>query len=206
MVPSKIQRSSFKERQRGFRNNIDGCRDNILMLDYILKQQNQLLKPLYMASLDVEKAFPSVSPKALLEGIRAFGAPDEFMSYMSFVYANGYTILHGQNWHSGRLVPCRGVLQGDPLSSPLFNILRHKLLKELPKETGIRVGGEVVNATAFVDDINLYAETPRGLQLMIKKASDFMHTCGISFNIDKSFTLGFRPSGRDKITTLDIST
>lgn len=38
--------------QRGFRMNIDGCRDNVFQPDYILKQCHQTYLPLYMASVD----------------------------------------------------------------------------------------------------------------------------------------------------------
>ena len=65
-------------RQRGFRSHIDGCRDNICQLDFILKQQHQSFKPLYMASVDVRKAFRSLSHPALIAAMRSFGAHNNF--------------------------------------------------------------------------------------------------------------------------------
>ena len=49
----------------------------------------------------------------------------------------------------------------------------------------------------------LYVSTPAGLQLSIDGMNEFLASCGMSINIDKSFTLGFRPSGREKKTTVD---
>ena len=94
--------------------------------------------------------------------------------------------------------------QGDPLSSPLFNMLTHRMLEALPKEKGVRIGDQTTNASAFVDDVNLYATAPRGLQALLNKMVKFLNQCGLSINIDKSFTLGFRPSPKDKISAIYV--
>ena len=191
------------ERQRGFRTGIDGCRDNIFQLDMILRQHHLSLKPLYMASLDVAKAFPSVSHPSLLAAMSSFGVPPAFVQCVRHVYERGHTILQGQGWTSGRIYPKRGVRQGDPLSSPIFNLLTHRLLNSLSNDIGVRFGQRKTNASAFVDYVNLYATTPRGLQCLIDQMQSFLLSCGMKVNIDKSFTLGFRPSGRSKINTVD---
>lgn len=190
------------ERQRGFRN-MDGCRDNTFQLDMILRQHYRSLKPLYIASVDITKAFPSVSHPCLLECMRSFGVPSEFVRYIEGVYRRGYTILQGQGWTSDKIYPRRGVRQGDPLSPPIFNLMTHRLLQSLSPDVGVKVGEKQANASAYVDDLYLYAGTPAGLQDSIYRINEFLTSCGLSINIDKSFTLGFRPSGRDKKMTVD---
>lgn len=86
------------KRQRGFRSEIDGCRDNIFQLDFILKQCYQNFESLYMVSVDIAKAFPSVSHPALIEALHSFGIPAQFINYISNVYRKGFTILQGQGW------------------------------------------------------------------------------------------------------------
>lgn len=194
------------ERHKGFRTNVDGCRDNIFLLDTIMKHQHRNFKPLYIASLDVAKAFPSISHKALILSLKSFGVPISCLNYISYVYENSYTILFGQGWRSAKIHPEWGVRQGDPLSSPLFNIVTHRMLQTLPADVGIKLGATNINATVFVDDLNLYASTPRGLQVMINKVTQFLGECGLTINTDKSFTLGFKPSGKQKISTMDITT
>jgi len=49
-------------RQRAFRST-DGCADNTFLLDTLLRYHRKNFKPLYMASLDVSKAFDSVSQR-----------------------------------------------------------------------------------------------------------------------------------------------
>ena len=193
------------ERQKGFRV-VDGCLDNVFPLDMILRQQYRSLKPLYMASLHDAKAFPSVSHKAQLMAMRSFGVPPQFVEYMERVYGTGYTILQGMGWSSDRIYTRQGVGQGDPLSSPLFNLVTHRALQALPDEVGVKVGEKTTNASAFADDVTLYASTPAGLRSLIEKLTAFLPSCGMSIDVDKSFTLGFRPSGRGKKNTVDIRT
>ena len=54
-------------------------------------------------------------------------------------------------------------MQGDPLSSVLFNIVIDQLLKSMPREFGQWFGGKVMKAVALTDDIKLLAKTPQGL-------------------------------------------
>lgn len=96
--------------------------------------------------------------------------------------------------------------QEDPLSSPLFNIVTHRLVERLPSDVGVSLGNTTFNATAFVDDLNLYASTPKGSQLMVDGVVQFLAVCGMSINTDKSSTLGFKPSGKHKMSTVDIKT
>jgi len=54
------------QRQRAFRPT-DGCSDNIFLLDMVLRYHHRSHKPLFMASLDIAKAFDSVSHKTIEE-------------------------------------------------------------------------------------------------------------------------------------------
>lgn len=57
----------FDCRQRDFQP-VDGCAENILLLATALHEAKTRLKPLYMASLDLTKAFDSVVVAAILWG------------------------------------------------------------------------------------------------------------------------------------------
>ncbi|KAL6418735.1 hypothetical protein ACFW04_011829 [Cataglyphis niger] len=95
-------------------------------------------RSLYMASLDISKAFDS-------------------------------TYLEEDTWTSAPIHPKRGVRQGDPLSPVIFNIVTHQLLQKLSSDVGVRLGKTTVNATAFADDLLLFATTPQGLQQLINQ-------------------------------------
>ena len=60
----------------------DGCAENIFNLDLILKYHRQQFKPLYTASMDIAKAFDSVSHITIHETLRVKGVPNEMISYV----------------------------------------------------------------------------------------------------------------------------
>lgn len=61
--------------QRGFRSRMDGCRDNIVGLDALIRSQYQSHKSLFMAVLDITKAFDSVETSAIITMSAAAGLP-----------------------------------------------------------------------------------------------------------------------------------
>jgi len=61
-------------RQRAFRST-DGCADNTFLLDTLLRYHRKKYKPLYMAALDISKAFDSVSHPAIIATLRNIGVP-----------------------------------------------------------------------------------------------------------------------------------
>lgn len=69
---------NIDERQRGFRS-VYGCLDNIFQLDLILRQHRSTFQQMYMASVDVSKAFDSVSHQAIVAVLESFGVPQDLV-------------------------------------------------------------------------------------------------------------------------------
>lgn len=85
-------------RQRGFRSS-DGYSDNIFLLDTLLRVHRKRFRPLYMASLDVSKAFDSVSHPAIVAALANVGVPEP-IRYLLNIYKNSTTVLEGNGWTS----------------------------------------------------------------------------------------------------------
>lgn len=79
-------------RQRAFRPT-DGCADNIFLLDLVLRYHHEHHKPLYMASLDIAKAFDSVLHAAVKETMEVISLPAPMVAYIMDVYARSCTVL-----------------------------------------------------------------------------------------------------------------
>lgn len=135
-------------KQRAFRST-DGCADNTLLLDTILRYHRKEYKSVYMASIDVSKAFDAITHPAIKNTLETMGVPQPMVRYLSGVYRGCKTRLEGNGWFSRPFHPRRGVRQGDPLSPVVFNAATHRLLQRLPNEIGIDLGDNKVNAAAF---------------------------------------------------------
>lgn len=187
---------SFDIRQRAF-IEADGCGENIALLQALIAESRRQLRPLHMATMDLRKAFDSVSVDAVLTAARAAGFPEVLLVYLDDLYKCSSTIVQ-----SGELKvevkAARGVKQGDPLSPLLFNLVVDQLLKELPAIIGFRLGQTTINAMAFADDLTLVASTRDGLQELLDQSEAFFKARGLSFNPAKSSTLSLMPSGKQK--------
>ena len=78
------------ERKRGL---CDGCAESVIVLATVLKDAKVNLKYAHVASLDIAKAFDSVSHHALLDTWRGLGLPGTFVDYMGTVFRSSKTVL-----------------------------------------------------------------------------------------------------------------
>lgn len=83
----------------------------------------------------------------------------------------------------------RGVLQGDPLSPFLFNLVLDCCLRQLPQGVGYRVGGGSIGHLAFADDVTLFASTPEGLSEALGAFRRALRSVGLDVNPGKCRTL-----------------
>uniref|UniRef100_A0ABD2W5U4 Reverse transcriptase domain-containing protein n=1 Tax=Trichogramma kaykai TaxID=54128 RepID=A0ABD2W5U4_9HYME len=177
----KIFADRFKEidldkRQRAFIES-DGCADNICLLDLALKYHHTFKKNLFLATIDMQKAFESVVQKATITILKAKSVPSRFISYYMNMYNGSLTILQHGDWSSDPIHPECGEKQGDPLSPIIFNCMIDEMLRQLPEEIGVEMNGLRLNVMTFGDDLNLIASTKRGLQSLINNAVLALYNC-----------------------------
>lgn len=118
-------------RQRAF-IKAEGCADNATLIDLVLRQQHTNHSSAYIASIDLAKAFDSLTHAAIFDTMNSYGFPQTLINFITEGYLNGVTQFYGPNWTSQELKQGRGVKQGDPLPPLQFNLIIDRLLKRLP--------------------------------------------------------------------------
>ena len=149
---------SLDERQKEFRAT-DCCADNVFLLELILLHHHTRHKSLFIASIDVAKAFDTVAHSAIMQTLGARGCPEPMFDYVRLVYSDATATITSDGWQSHAIHPRHGVRQGDPRF--IFNTVMDRLLKSLPEEVGADTDGVKV-AIAFADDLVLTATTAAG--------------------------------------------
>lgn len=177
--------------------HFDGVGKSVAVLSTILDESWRDRKELHLACLDAAKAFNSVTFMAIRRTLEAIGCPREFMSYISDVYTDVRTTLQFEGTEQVTRIG-RGVLQGDPLSGPIFMAVFECAVMAIDRHVGFRTGDGIVNAIAYADDIVLAASTRNGLQRNLDRFESALHPIGLSLNSGKSFTLSLVPSGKEK--------
>lgn len=115
ILANRISGLDFYERRRAFRQ-ADGCADNTTLLDFILRYHHKSHKKMYLVTLDMAKAFDTVSFHGLELAMAFAGIPREMRNYISDIYTENSTRIQHGYWTSPPIKPRRGVKQGDPLS------------------------------------------------------------------------------------------
>jgi len=178
--------------------------ENLFLLDSVLKDARKAVKGLCLASLDLSKAFDSVSHLSIASAMRGVGLDPRFVEYIRGTYWRSETFIQVSGQSSRGIHPRSGVRQGDPLSPLLFNLVVDEGLRAIPDAVGYSLGRTVVNAIAFADDVILVAETPAGLRQACEAFTERLEVAGLRVNPSKCATLTLVPSGRDrKVKTVD---
>lgn len=176
--------AKFDHRQRAFQK-LDGCAENIMLLESIIVESRRRFRSLYLANLDITNAYGSCEHSAIIKALTMNGGNSELVEYVRDLYTGFVTeICVGER--SDPVLVERGVLQGDPLSPILFNMIIDQLLAKIPCETGFKLNNEVsTNGMAFADDLNLIASTKPGLALALRLVEENGKCWGLEFNQDK---------------------
>src|SRR5271154_273586 len=135
--------------------------------------------------------------QALVNGGSNYDSPP-FIDYVSALYSGFHTLIGSGN-ESIRVKINRGVLQGDPLSPMLFNLVIDQLLRALPSEIGVAVNKDTkTNGQAFADDLILTAQTLPGAQLLLSTVEGLAPTWGLEFNPKKCNYIALVADGKNK--------
>lgn len=101
----------LEKRQRAF-IPVDGVAENVTVLDAVIATAKTELRTAHIATLDVAKAFDSVSHYAIIEAAKRLGCPKMFTDYLWNIYSTAHTSLE-TGWGTEReIMVRRGVRKG----------------------------------------------------------------------------------------------
>lgn len=200
ILSKRLQTLPIHQSQKAFRK-VDGCLENVLLLDVMLRQARLDRRPISVAFIDLAKAFDSVSHHSVLRAARRIGVPEPLVNYFKSGFQDAFTSVLGV-----KVPMTTGVKQGDPVSPLLFNAVLDEAIQGLDPETGFVVGGKRVNCLAFADDVALVAETHVGLQRLIDEFYHSLLPTGLRPNPTKCATLSGIVDGKAKKWLIDTRT
>lgn len=108
--------NEFHKYQSGFSDD-RSTSSNLVILQALMRMAKRSSKPFFEISLDLRKAFDSVSHAAIFAALDARGVPSRTQEVIREIYTNASTTY----WSGGitddiRVPANRGIKQGDPLS------------------------------------------------------------------------------------------
>lgn len=135
---------NLEEDQFGFRRN-RGTREAILCLRMIMEKMYRVNKPMYIAFIDLEKAFDNVNWEILFNIMKTINIDIKDRRIIHKLCLNEKAVItdkRSRSWEEANIE--KGVRQGCNLSPTLFNLYIENTLKQLREDEigGIKINGK----------------------------------------------------------------
>ena len=205
----------LRESQCGFRKG-HGCNDQIFSLRILMEKARESHQPLYVAFIDLRKAYDSVNRDALWSVLqRCYHLPEKLLSITKAVHDHSTAAIRAYSKTSDEFAVTSGVRQGCVLAPALFNlyfdiviclsidrcyeegkgvhIVYHpdaKLVGDRRKKTM----ETLVTDLEYADDMALVSSSWSDLEVMIVSLNRQCTDMGLTIGCKKTKTLAVLPS------------
>ncbi len=180
--------------QLAYRRGLSGT-DHLFLLNVLMEDAISTKKTLCVGLIDLQKAFPSVDRKKLIEDLLAAGVSSRTVGLIRRLYTSDTfrLLLDGE---PGHLVICvvKGVHEGSCLSPTLFIFFIRDLPARINQLT-LRcpvIGGLKVSCMFFADDLTLMAYAVEDAQVLVDESVSFFEEKGLTPNPGKCEFLVFQ--------------
>src|SRR5215469_10087545 len=166
----------IREEQGGFRKG-RGCLDQVFVVKSLCEKFREKGREVYMAFMDLEKAYDRVDREALWMVLSKYGVRGKLLEAVRGFYANSRVCLRVDRLKGRKFVVNVGLSQGCEMFPWLFNLFMDSLVREVKRECtneglgldNIKNGGGFwrMNVLLFADDTVLLGESSESLQRLV---------------------------------------
>jgi ribonuclease HI len=187
--------------QNGFKPNTS-TQINIFQYLNILQNAKSLDRPLYVAYIDIKKAYDSVEHWGINQVLKYYNFPNSLIQLLTKVYQKNNTKIASPHGDTDNIHMNKGVKQGCPLSPTIFNIFLNPLLEHIEQTTtGYRLQAQTVRVLAYCDDLILISETEQDLQSMLNKVTNYFTHFNLDIGLDTNRTKTCVSTNREFVNT-----
>jgi hypothetical protein len=167
----------INDMQFGFREG-RGTTDAIFIVRQLQEKYLAKGRELWLAFVDLEKAFDRVPRDVVWWALKSLGVDDELINIIRSMYENVMTSVKLNDGESEAFAVRVGVHQGSVLSPLLFIIVLEALSRAFRDGLPLEL--------LYADDLALAAESEKQLMEKIKRWKDGMEEKGLRVNVGKS--------------------
>ena len=180
--------------------------DNIFILRRILDENWRAGRPLYVLSLDLKQAFPSMSLRAIAEILIEEGIPPYLVNRVIALALTDRTHIRWGRARTATVIRGRGIRQGCPVSPWLFTIILHWAIRRISQrfprlKLGLTAAGLLPALLAYADDLILVVRDLEDAALFVTLLVEELRRLTMELNFNKSELL-YREPGAEVVNPL----
>ena len=185
----------LSDSQEGYRKGRSTNRA-VAHLQLLLEDAHTYQKNIYVTYIDFKGAYPSVDHTQLRQVIKDLGVPQDVCELIKSLHEGAHTTFLTPHGPTPPVPINRGTLQGDPLSTILFDLMMEPLTRWLQKGNHgykTEATGLMHEGILYADDVALTSRSIRSTQTQLKKIELFGEWSHIKVNPNKCRTTGWVP-------------
>lgn len=149
--------------------------DALALIRSAIETANITGQTLYMATLDIQKAYNKIPKEAMIESLKRIRVPNTFIGWIRALLTQRKLYIETPYGQTETFKSTRGLPQGGTISPILWSIFYNPLLIQLDQETrGYKIKNESITASAFADDLHPMSETAEDLQKQLNIISEYL--------------------------------
>lgn len=149
--------------------------------------------PMHLLSLDIRKAFDTVSWPYLFYILQRWGFGPHFLGWVNALYNQPQAYVHYSGFRSDPFPILRGTRQGCPLSPILFALVIEPLavlIRSNPDIRGLEIASTSHKLCLFADDALMFITSPHTtIPILLHTLDRFARVSGLEINQTKSRAL-----------------
>ena len=196
--------------QKAFMPTVPGCTENHIKLSSILAEAHSNHRSVTVCWLDLANAYGSVLHSLINFSLQHYHTPLQFLAIVQALYTGLNAKVITAEWETPVIPFQKGVYQGDPLSTVIFNTVINTLLDTISRRSDLGYqfsnSQRRINILQYADDTCLVADSPASCQHLLNTMAVWLQWTGIEAKIPKCQCLSLKSStGRlaDPHLTLD---
>ena len=177
--------------QAGFRKGRSTV-DHLFMTVMIQEISDEWKIPIWISAIDFKKTFDSVTHRSLWRSLSKQGVPDGYINLLDKLYTDQVGVVRTDRFSKEFNIE-KGVKQGDPLSSLLFNCASEQLMRTVKQRwrgkghgVALKPNDERLTNLRFADDILLITQSLPSITEMITDLSTEAKNIGLHLHPEKT--------------------
>ncbi|XP_003378722.1 retrovirus-related protein [Trichinella spiralis] len=193
--------------QKVFRLGTDGAFENITTFTTIIREAHKSGKEFNMVSVDLAKAFDTVSHSSIDRPLRMHGLDTDSRALIWEMVTVSTTVIKGDGGVLSNKIEINQVYAREtPFPPLLLNSVMDELIERLEQSgVGYKIGNTEVVRLAFADDVTLVSSSHRVMEKLLSITHDFVNERGLRVNIKKCKGMRFVRTPKTKSIVQDTS-